>query len=199
MRRNLLVIDRTTQSNPIVRLLEREGYRCYQARGPLRVRDLLNQQQIDLILWNEEAGNPNLGLDLLRACSSRPAIPVVHLFPAGGNSMDLSDHPQVSASLPVASSETELTNVINDTLGGRQGSRPVALNSELAFRNVLTLLREQALTDDFELDHIEGGDIRRPVTSVNAAEREGLVHEPQNSAAERSPLRWLTRTLQKYT
>lgn len=199
MRRNLLVIDRTTQTNPIVRLLEREGYRCYQARGPLRVRDFLDQQQIDLIVWNEEPGNPDLGLDLLRACSGRPAVPVVHLFPVGAASEELSDHPQVSASLPAASAETELAIVINETLGGRHGSHPVAQKTELAFRNVLTLMREQAAADEFTPNQIDGGDIRRTVTSVNAAEREGLAHEPQDSAAELSPLRWLTRRLHKST
>ena len=53
MRAHLLVIDGTGQAAALIRMLERDSYGCYQARGPMRVRTLLDEETVDLIVWRE--------------------------------------------------------------------------------------------------------------------------------------------------
>ena len=60
-----VVADRESVA-PVVRLLEKEGYACSQARAPLRVRSVLNSRRIDLILWKEETANLERSGDFLR-------------------------------------------------------------------------------------------------------------------------------------
>ena len=175
MRAQLLVIDGTSQAPTLIRMLERDGYGCHQARGPMRVRTLLGEESVDLIVWREEPGNPELTRDLLRECSNHPEIPIIHLFEHAIPHPAVAGHPQIRESLPAGGAANRILTLLN-----RIFDRPLETETEnsppkteLAFRHLVSSLWQRRQFED-GLSANATSHIQAPVTSVNMAERESL-------------------------
>jgi hypothetical protein len=196
MRAQLLVIDGTTQASTLIRMLERDGYGCHQARGPMRVRTLLEEQIVDLIVWREEPGNSELTRDLLRECSDHPGIPIIHLFEQAIPHPAVAGHPQIRESLPAGAAATRILTLLN-----RIFDRPVDVElahappkTELAFRHLVANLWQKR---DHETGQIAdlANRIQAPVTSINLSERESLsaiIGMQRPESIFRRMARWLT-------
>jgi DNA-binding NtrC family response regulator len=197
MRAQLLVIDGTTHAPTLIRMLERDGYGCHQARGPMRVRTLLDEEPVDLIVWREEPGNPELTRDLLRECSDHPEIPIIHLFEHAIPHPAVAGHPQIRESLPAGAAATRILTLLNrifDRPAEQQASQPQP-KTELAFRHLVANLWQNR---EYESAHETNAAnrIQAPVTSINLAERESLaaiVGMPRPQSLLRRMTRWLTR------
>jgi DNA-binding response OmpR family regulator len=143
MKGNVLVIDESGAAASLLELLTASGYHCFHARGPLKVRGVLDSQSIDLIVWREHGGNPALTRDLAREWESHPEIPIVHLYPNRpprfARSADRTPH----ESIPAEAAATALVPVIDRVLArsGTAGQPGALQHTELAFRNVLSRLR----------------------------------------------------------
>ncbi len=111
MRGYLLLIDGTSEAAALIGALKREGYRCAQARGPLKVRSLLDSEPIELIVWKEEPGNAELATDILAECARHEALPIVQLF-SGASPGTRPVNPQIRESLPLESAATLLVPAI---------------------------------------------------------------------------------------
>lgn len=80
MRETLLVIDGRGQPEALLRSLERAGFFCVYARGPLKAKALLNTHPVALIVWKDNTGNAELSRDLARVWKAHPHVPVIHLY-----------------------------------------------------------------------------------------------------------------------
>jgi len=176
MAETVLLIDGRGRPRALARCLERLGARCLHARGPLKARSILAGQPVALIVWREDPRNPGLSDDLCQAWSEFPRVPVVHLFPDRGHAAHRA-HPQIVAALPWAGFQESLPPLVAPLLDGRplQVPRPLAPQSELAFRNVWGQFRQD-----------NGAGIAPPglgdaaahyaaATSVNPSERQHLA------------------------
>ena len=180
MQANLLVVADRESAAPVVRLLQKEGYSCSQARGPLRVRTVLNTRRIDLILWKEEKANPELSGDFLREWERFPDLPVVHLFskgtapPAALGTVALGT---VRESLALESCRTQLIPLLARLL--REPSWPEAeptpLHTELAFRKVVAALRTRKVGRGGSGANPAGEEFLTAGTSLNPSERKMLT------------------------
>lgn len=192
-RGHLLVIDGTEQAGALIRLLEQDGFDCAQARGPIRVRSLLEEQPVDLIVWREEPGNNDLIRDILQECSRFPEIPIIHLFDRVIPSPSVVKHPQIRESLPADSAAARILTLLNRFFQRTEPKEPasVTLRTELAFRNVVSTVLQH------RHESVRGvtgsrSEIHAPLTSVNVAERETL--SPESSAAlQFPPAGWFAR------
>jgi len=197
MRAQLLVIDGTVQAPSLIRMLERDGYACHQARGPMRVRSLLVEHPVDLIVWREEPGNPELTRDLLRECSDHPEIPIIHLFEHAIPHPAVTGHPQIRESLPAGAVAPRILTLLN-RIFDRPAEQPSASNlpkTELAFRHLLSNLWQRREQEQ-EMENAQLSRIQAPVTSINATEREtlsALLGLPSTPSGWRRMARWLTR------
>ena len=197
MRGHLLVIDGTPQAGSLIRLLERDGYDCVQARGPIRVRSLLEDQPVDLIVWREEPGNSELIRDILQECSRFPEIPIIHLFDRVIPSPSVTRHPQIRESLPADAASARILTLLNRFFNRPEPlpSAPAVPRTELAFRNLVsTVLQRRSEPAHGAMQLRE--EIQAPLTSVNVAERQSLsaVSTPTHSFHR---ARWLRRLLRR--
>lgn len=195
MRGYLLLIDGTPEAAALIGALERDGYRCAQARGPLKVRSLLDSERIELIVWKEEPGNAELARDILAECARHETLPIVQLFSsASPGSPSVST--QIRESLPLESAGNLLVPAIGRFFDrpAEAGPPPKVRKTELAFRNVVATLRGRT-AGEAESDSTDEGKIEAPVTSVNVAERESLASNAPTASQNRSPVRWLAQLL----
>ena len=79
----ILLIDEDGKSRTLLAELERGGYQTLHARGPIKVRELLESGPVDLIVWKEQRRNAALVEDLAREWQRYPAIRVLHLYRRG--------------------------------------------------------------------------------------------------------------------
>ena len=195
MRAYLLLIDGTPEAASLIGALEGEGYRCAQARGPLKVRSLLDSEPIALIVWKEEPGNAEFASDILAECARHEALPIVQLF-SGASPGTRPVSPQIRESLPLESAANLLLPAIGRFFDrpAEAGPRPKVPKTELAFRNVVATLRGRT-AGEAESDSTDDGKIEAPVTSVNVAERESLASNAPAAPQNRSPVRWLAQLL----
>lgn len=140
MRARVLIIggDEALQA-----LLERNGYACERARGPLRVRAVLESSSLDLIIWAEGAANASLAADLAAVWERFPGVPVVHVFPGRRGAPAEPVSPRIVEALPRERCEEALIGLlagVEASLEGRLALNPVQ-DTELAFRNVLQTFR----------------------------------------------------------
>lgn len=195
MRKNLLVIDRTAESKILIQSLEREGHRCFHARGPLRVASILNAERIDLVVWNETGGDPALADDLVAVWKCNPDLPVVHLFPPGGGETGTTSRLQIRSAMPAVEAQTALPALVHRLLGATPGSASFGQKTEPAFRNVVETLRRRSGAPADGVHAVHRPRLRASVTSVNAAERAGLTESPTKDPIGLSPVRWLAKHL----
>lgn len=188
MKGNVLVIDESGATNPALDLLSRAGFRCFHARGPLRVRSLLAAEAIDLIIWREQGGNPELTRDLAQEWGARPEIPVVHLYPneaAAGRFVPGS----VREALPAESVETMLLPAVQRLLGAAEAPGRLR-HTELAFRNVVSRMRATLLPSaPDKLPVPRPGSLDGPSTALDPVERELLFAAGTASGRAKGPLR----------
>jgi hypothetical protein len=197
MEGTVLLILGGSSGESLARVLEDAGLVCHVARGPLRVRALLESGPIDLVLWAEEPGNAALGEDLRREWERHPHLPVVHLFTNPADAATIQSlSPQVVDSLPVAA-PGPLLRLLAGILSALSASHGYAGRNELAFRMVLSQLRERrrvGSADGSAADARE--ELHAQVTSLSSHERfflspsVGSVTEPAPSLTRRS-WRWL--------
>jgi len=201
IRGHLLIIDGTPHAASLIHLLEQDGFACVQARGPIRVRSLLEERHVDLIVWREEPGNTDLIRDILQECSRFPEIPIIHLFNRIIPSPSVVRHPQIRESLPSDSASARILTLLNRFFESAAPAPAVHAvpRTELAFRNVVSTVIQHRHDPAFEeLGH--GGELHAPLTSVNAAERESLAASLLRSSGlegiswwQRWRRRWLPR------
>jgi hypothetical protein len=196
MRGQLLVIDGTPEAGALIRLLERDGFLCVQARGPIRVRTLLEEHPVELIVWKEERGNPELVRDLLEECARYPDIPIIHLFDRALPAPAVTHHPQIRESLPADAAPGRILSLLNQFFNRPQAvqAAPAAPKTELAFRNLISAILQRRRGPRHESPALRG-EIHAPLTSVNVAERESLtgLSPPRPPSVIRRLLRWMRR------
>lgn len=107
----LLIVDEPSSGKRLQDLLELEGFRCLQARGPIMVQKTLSETEVDLIVWKEEERPAGLNQDLIRIFEAFPEIPVVQLFGATTPEDSLGGE-EVQASLPLAAVQTRLVPLL---------------------------------------------------------------------------------------
>ncbi|MEE8177555.1 MAG: hypothetical protein V3T65_06140, partial [Acidobacteriota bacterium] len=118
MKANLLVIDESTAPGALSKFLTASGYVCHYARGPLKLRETLKANRIDLILWQDGGRNRDLAEDLGREFAAYPAIPLLHLYSHGAAQSGLPKMLKSDDALPSAAPGPQLLRVISDLLGG---------------------------------------------------------------------------------
>lgn len=174
MRGTLLIVEAKGGSDALVTGLEERGVACLHARGPLKLRSLLDTGRVDLILWEESPGNAALTQDLRREWERFPHIPVIHLFPRSLPARQSPVSGQVVESLPAEARQTYLADFlvqVFDSLDGTRTAEP-APHTELAFRNVLQSLREHRLgVPSPGALAATGAEPAIPATSLKEAER----------------------------
>ena len=175
MKANLLVVADRKSVAPVVGLLQKEGYACWQARGPLRVRTVLNTRRIDLILWKEEKANPELSADFLREWERFPDLPVVHLFSRGTGPSAVPG--TMRESLALESCRTQLIPLVARLLRERRlpEAEPTPPNTELAFRKVVSALRTRKTRGAGRGAKPTGDAFPTAGTSLNPSERKMLT------------------------
>ncbi|HUJ74474.1 MAG TPA: hypothetical protein VL359_06425, partial [bacterium] len=172
------------------------------ARGPLKVRALLAEHAVQLIVWKENTGNPALNQDLAEVWAQWPSLPVVHLFSRGIRAAPLPASPQVRESLPVESAGSALLPVVRRLI---KAQAPRAHGSELDVRNAVLGLRKAAREahkpgcPEPGMAATHATEFQMPGTAVNRQERE-LLHAGAGAASAaspwRQPLRWVRQRLQ---
>ena len=184
MQANLLVVANRKSVAPLVRLLEKEGYACFQARGPLRVRSVLNNRRIDLILWKDETANPELSGDFFREWERFPHLPVLRIF--SGATVPLPATGTVHESLPLESCRTKLVPLVARLLSEtpRPEPEPTPLHTELAFRKVVSALRNRKRGGRGRDAAPLGDEFQTAGTSLNPSEREMLTSPAPTGGAE---------------
>lgn len=176
---SILVVDSHGEHGDVLRYLEAQGFRCDVARGPLRVRSLLEAERRDAIVWIDRPNTAELNRDFFREWRAFAQVPIIHLFPVtlGSDTRELGD--QVAVALPYEAYESQLRSALERTLlpAGTAESRPTPPeSSELAFRNVFSHLRHGAGAEEPELAAAKPrrGAMRPTVTAINTVERERL-------------------------
>ena len=193
--RQLLIVDSHGDAGELTRFLEGNGFACVQARGPLRVRAVLDGCAIDAIVWKAYPGMDELQKDFFRECERYPTVPVVGLH-------GQEDAPTLSArgnvvSLPFDAYPAELCATLRSLADAAAPTSKPPSKSELAFRNVFQRLRDQSRAG---ADNPDDSDqpLSAPATSINAGERAELF--PGSSPARAAvsvPRRFSLRKLLK--
>lgn len=196
MRAHVLLIDGSGASGEWARVLEQNGFQCTQARGPIRVRSVLEAGAVELIVWNQEPGNRELARDLAAEWQRFPRVPVIHLFPTEGPVVVAGEDAQILESLPAEAAESRLLGLLNRHFERPPVEEPAPAmpRSELAFRNVFSTLlsRRDAGDAGRELGNELG--LEAPITSVNPAEREHLAEVARAGGGARP---WWRRILSR--
>jgi hypothetical protein len=203
MRGTILVIDGRGYPQPLLDLLEAEGYFCLYARGPLKVRTLLSEHTVDAIVWKDNTGNPALTQDLFREWGEVPGLPVLQVFSKGLRAAGPPLPAQVVGTLPAEAVEADLPGLLARTLAARSAragaSADPVRGSELAFRHILQTLREQQAPVEPAGRGDDGREPQLPPTALSATEREGLrplpgsAEPPTVAGRLLAPLRRLAR------
>jgi hypothetical protein len=158
----------------------------------------LSEQTVDLILWKDNTGNPDLSAELFEEWTRHPGIPVVRLFSPGavtpdGIAPDLFTR-TVTANLPVDGPEYPLFTTLSRILTGGLVAGEQRPSNELAFRHVVASLRDQP-TSSAAMDSGRLPDFDGPDTSLNTSERELLRDRASGAPTSRAkvigPLRWM--------
>lgn len=177
MPKTVLVVDGRGLPRPLTERLGALGCACLYARGPLRVRALLSQHTVDLILWKDNTGSRDLSLELFAEWQRHPGIPVVRLYakgltaPAGSDAHAFSV--ALAANLPSDTPEQQLLAALGACLDAPLPTDSPGAHNELAFRRVVAALREHpAATSELNAAGLPAGD--GPATSVGTSERELL-------------------------
>lgn len=206
MKANLLVIDESAAPGALAKILTANGYACHYARGPLKLRETLKADSIDLILWQDGGRNPGLAEDLGRECAAYPAIPVLHLYSHGAARTGLPKTLKPSDALPSAAPGPQLLRVIADLLGG---AHPAEANSavahtELAFRNLVSRLHNRLRRRPASPVLSSGpGSFSSLGTALNTTERELLLQGrrslPTSPAWRKvaSPILWIAGRIRR--
>jgi hypothetical protein len=176
---SILIVDSHGEHGEVLRYLEAQGFRCEAARGPLRVRSLLEARQRDAIVWIDRPNTAELNRDFFREWRAYPGLPIIHLFPVtlGSDARELGE--QIAIALPYEAYESQLRSALERTLlpdnAAEHASAP-GESSELAFRNVFAHLRNSGPADAAEpVATAQRQRTMRPtVTAINTVERERL-------------------------
>lgn len=176
---SILIVDSHGEHGEVLRYLEAQGFRCEAARGPLRVRSLLEAQQRDAIVWIDRPNTAELNRDFFREWRAYPQVPIIHLFPVSLGSDARELHEQVALALPYEAYESQLRSALERTLlpdGATEHTPVPGETSELAFRNVFAHLRNSAPADVSapQAAAQRRGAMRPTVTAINTVERERL-------------------------
>jgi hypothetical protein len=206
MKANLLVIDESTAPGALSRFLTANGYVCHYARGPLKLREILKANRIDLILWQDGGHNADLVEDLGREFAAYPAIPLLHLYSHGAARSGLPKALKPDDALPSAAPGPQLLRVISDLMGGGQPAEanPAVAHTELAFRNLVSRLHNRLRRRSTAPASTSGrGSFSTIGTALNPTERELLLRGrrglPVSPAWEKmaSPILWLAGRLRR--
>jgi hypothetical protein len=128
MRETLLIIDGRGQPEQLIRTLEKAGFFCVYARGPLKAKALLKEHPVALVVWKDNTGNADLSRDLARVWKTHSQVPVIHLFARELHSPGTDLGPQVRGSLPVDVADVQLLPLIEETLGATKARAPSELD-----------------------------------------------------------------------
>lgn len=127
MRETLLVIDGRGQPEPLLQALEKAGYFCVYARGPLKAKALLKEHPVALIVWKDNTGNADLSRDLTRVWKAHPHVPVIHLYAREPTAESAELGPQVRTSLPIEAADAQLVPLVEQALAGLKPAPPSEL------------------------------------------------------------------------
>ena len=173
----LLLIDEQSAPRALLTQLQNSGYDCVHAKGPLKVRALLKERDIAVIVWMQQRDNIALVRDLAREWSRYPEIPVVHLYKKGLARPALPKGVRLWDSMPSESDGSQLLDLLQEIFASRRTpvSAVPAGGTELAFRNLVSKLlnrRGEPYTDPSQQ---QLGEFQSPNTALNPSERELLM------------------------
>jgi hypothetical protein len=127
MRETLLIIDGRGQPDALMRALERAGFFCVYARGPLKAKALLKEHPVALIVWKDNTGNAGLSRDLVRVWKAHPHVPVIHLYAREPTAESAELGPQVRTALPIEAADEQLLPLVRHALAGGKPPPPSEL------------------------------------------------------------------------
>ena len=127
MRETLLLIDGRGQPAGLVKEFEKAGFFCVYARGPLKVKTLLREHPVALVIWKDNTGNLELGRDLARTWKAYASVPVLHLYAREPHANAAEFGPQVRASLPAETPEGQILAVVEEILNAQKPAPPSEL------------------------------------------------------------------------
>jgi len=127
-----------------VSYLIRAGWNCLRARGPIRLRQVLQQHQIVLMVFEEGPGNLPLLDDLAEVWRDYPNIPVVHVYTSATSFIPKNILSQVADSIPVLGAGPHLYQMLQNITGfekPRFSQKGSSGGSELDFRHIWNFIR----------------------------------------------------------
>ena len=173
----ILLIDEEAAPETLLAMLASGGFQCIHARGPIKVRELLETRPIDLIIWKEQRRNAALVQDLAREWQRYPSIRVVHLYRRGMARPALPKGVRLHDSLPSDSPQLlpRLAELMQPSLDQPQPA--ILRGTELAFRNVVSKLAGQFRRTPSRNDIPDASsEFHSFNTALNPTERQLLYH-----------------------
>ena len=177
MPNSILLIDEHTTPHALLTHLQNSGYHCVHAKGPLKVRELLRRNDVGVIVWRQQRDNKALVQDLAREWSRHPEIPIVHLYKKGLARPALPKGVRLWDSIPSESAGSQLLELLADIFASRRTpiSAVPAGGTELAFRNLVSRLRNCRGEPQTDSPRQQLGEFQSPNTALNPSERELLL------------------------
>ena len=201
----ILIIGPVSQAASLPVMLEKHGYPFLLAKGPLKMRAILESHAISLILWVEETGNRALNIDFRSEWEKHPDIPVIHLFADGSSSVETDHSNQLVDTIPLKALDAAMISRLQMLHASRSNfaASPKGMKTELAFRNVVASLwehRKKSGDSHLSSPFGKGEEIRNTETALGARERELLntAEGPPGGKQENSvikTLQWLKRKI----
>lgn len=172
---NILIVDSFGQGEELEQFLQPQGYQCFLARGPLRVRAILESCRIEAIIWKSNGESDSLQKDFGHECSHYPHIPVVNLYNTPEQCQDTAFSNSNLFAASYDAYATELIPLLRRMLNAKILPAFNPVQSELAFRNVFMQI-PQSRANQIDGSPENEGDltVSAPDTSVNAGERAEL-------------------------
>ncbi len=198
----ILLIDEEGAPKTLLAMLAGGGFQCLHARGPIKVRELLETRPIDLIIWKEQRRNAALVQDLAREWQRFPGIRVVHLYRRGMPA--LPKGVRLHDSLPLDSPQllNRLAELMLPTMDQPQPA--ILRGTELAFRNVISKLAGRFRRTPLHSDIPDASsDFHSFNTALNPTERQLLFQKSGATPATarfsliRAPFGWMTGRLRR--
>ena len=182
---NVMFIEDRNNCNSLIEFLIKNGVQCFRVRGPIKMREVLENQEIALIVYEEGPGSLKLLEDFSEVWNDYPEKPLVHLYSNASTPINANAEPRFYDSIPLVGSGESLLKIIQKI--SSFGNSPVqdfveTDKSELSFRHIWKILFRKKIKSGS--DRIESSVIRDiPLdTGVSIAERDMLKEKQIKSS-----------------
>lgn len=153
---------------------KQQGIYPVTARGPLKTKNILKDQNIDTIVWSVIGMNNSLAEDLILLFNSVPQIPVI-LVTDGTYGLDYKDYIQSFFSyLDIQDCDDELPLLIEKACNQHRLTeiQTDPAKNEIEFKNVLTSLSDEVVKEKKDPSRLE---LDTPWIAVDSNEKKILT------------------------